>query len=265
MIRFRNRLPRLLAALVGVVILGAPTPAQATFTVRVYEDGSPVTGGVVSLLDPQDVLYAFTTINSNLQFFQVTSGSGSSTFPGSQNFGASLGLSNSTKVITNFGGSGGTHTIRIEMTQDGWLAPSGTPLTLSSSGGGSYDFTHLGNSLAVTYQGFLDGSNTLFGQPVGGSTPLQTAGATAGTSVGTAGLSLSPGVSSSNVPAAVPFSMTDVLELKFTQAAGSGQDQVTFSASTVAVVPAPAGLVLALTGIPCMGLAARFRRRRQTA
>jgi len=251
--------------LMGAIVFGSPTQARAAFTVNVYEDGTLVTGGSVVPIDSQNILYAFTSANSNLQFFNVTSGSGTSNNPGTQG-GSNLDLANNTKITTNFGAAGGTHTIRIELTQDGWNAPTGTPLTLSSSAGGSTAYLGGTNpsatqTITATYQGFLDNTNALFGKPAAGSTPIQTASTTQ-SAVGTKSLVFSPATSSSLVPGGTPFSMTDVLEFTFTLSAGSGQASANVSASTVASVPAPAGVVLALTGLPILGIGNWLRRRR---
>jgi len=121
------------------------------------------------------------------------------------------------------------------------------------------------DTVASTYQGFLDNTNTPFGQPVAGSTPLQSASATR-TSPGTSPLVYTPGTSTNLVPGGTPFSMTEVLSYTFTLAAGSGQASANTSASTTAnpvATPAPAGVVLALAGLPILGMGAWLRRRRQ--
>jgi hypothetical protein len=199
--------------------------------------------------------------------FAITNGSGLSNNPGTQG-GSNLDLSNNSQVNTTFGAAGGTHSIRIELSQDGWLAPTGSPLSLSSSAGGSFAYiqgTNLAASQSVlaTYQGFLDNTNTLFGQPGAGSTPIQTASASR-TSVGTTPLVFAPPTSVNvTTPGGTPFSMTDVLTLTFSLDAGSGQASANVSASTTAAVPAPAGIVLALTGVPFLGIGTWLRRRRQ--
>src|SRR5262249_29031417 len=125
-----------------------------------------------------------------------------------------------------------------------------------------------GNSVTATYQGFLDNTNTLFGQPGAGGTPLQTASAAAAPP-NSIPLVFSPGTSVNlNVPGGIPFSMTDVLTFTFTALKNSGQDTANVSASTVTpaavAVPAPAGVVLALTGLPVLGLGTWLRRRWQS-
>jgi hypothetical protein len=260
-IRFRNFLP-VVALLAGALVLGSPSQAQASYSVRVYDDGV-LQGGIGVLTVGNSLIFTGTTTN-----FSITNGSGLSNNPGTEG-GSNLALSSNEQISTTFGATGGTHTIRIELSQDGWSAPTGSPLTLSSSAGGSFDYLQGTNlsatqSVTATYQGFLDNTNTLFGQPAGGSTPIQTASASR-TTVGTTSLVYSPGTSvNTSVPGGTPFSMTDVLEFTFTLDAGSGQTTANVSASTVASVPAPAGLVLALSGLPILGIGTWLRRRRQS-
>lgn len=270
--KIRSRCWLLVALLVGASLFGAPTHVYADYAVRVYDDGnlefqggngvsSIGTGGV--LVVGNSLIFTATTTN-----FSITSGSGSSNNPGTQG-GSNLGLSNNETITSTFGVAGGTHTIRIELSQDGFTAPTGTPLTLSSSAGGSFDYLGGTNpnaqqSVAATYQGFLASSpGPLFGQPAGGSTPIQVASASR-TTAGTSPLVFSPGTSVNNlVPGGTPFSLTDVLTFTFTLDAGSGQTAANVSASTVASVPAPAGVVLALSGLPVLGIGTWLRRRRQ--
>jgi len=276
--RFRKFLP-VVALLVVAALFGAPPQAQAAYSVRVFDDGNLV-ATVATPVNPGDPGTAgnpgvyFIAVGNSLIFggstphFDLTSGSGTSNNPGTLG-GSNLALSSNEQIATTFGATGGTHTIRIELSQTGWTSPTGTPLTLSSSAGGSFDYLTGTNplatqSVAATYQGFLDNTNTLFGLPGAGSTPIQNANASR-TTVGTSPLVFSPGTSvNTTVPGGTPFSITDVLTFTFTLSAGSGQTTANVSASTVASVPAPAGLVLALSGLPVLGIGTWLRRRRQS-
>jgi hypothetical protein len=237
--------------------LATPNRSQAAFDVRVYDDGVLQVGiGVIS--GSNGLIFQGTTTH-----FSLTNGSAVSNFPGTQTF-SSLSVSSNQQISTTFGAAGGTHTIRIEISENGWQAPVGSPLFLSSSAGGSYASSLQGNSLTATYQGFLDNTNTMFGQPAAGSTPLQTASASPVGTPLTSALVFTPDPSINPVvPGGTPFSMTSVLTFTFNIQAGSGQDQANVSASTVTVVPAPPGLALALIGVPLLGVSAWIRRRRQ--
>jgi hypothetical protein len=262
MIRFRSIAP-LVAALVGAAILGGPAPARAAYSVQVYDDGV-LQAGIGLIVNGNSLIFGGSTTH-----FSITNGSGLSNNPGTQG-GSNLNLSSNEQIATTFGATGGTHTITIVLSQTGWTSPTGTPLVLSSSAGGSIAYVAGTNpnateSVSSSYQGFLDTTDTLFGQPASGSTPGQSASASL-SSVGTAPLNYSPGTSTSLVPGAVPFSLTDVLSFTFTLGAGSGQDTANASVSTTAAAtPAPAGAVLALTGLPFLGIGAWLRRRKQAA
>jgi len=261
MTSFRKQSWLVALVLVGAVLFGTSPQAQAAYDVQVYDDGV-LQGGIAVLTVGNSLIFTGTTTH-----FSITNGSGTSNNPGTQG-GSNLALSSNEQINATFGSSGGSHTIQIVLSQTGWTAPTGSPLVLSSSAGGSFDYLAGTNpaatqSVTATYQGFLDNTNTLFGQPVAGSTSVQTASASRN-SVGTSSLVFSPGTSvNNNVPGGTPFSMTDVLTFTFTLSAGSGQASANVSASTVASVPAPAGLVLALTGAPVFGIGAWVRRRRQ--
>jgi len=262
-IRFRNLL--VMAILAGAAILGVPNQARATFNVQVYDDGV-LQSGVMAFVSGNSLVFFGSTTH-----FSITNGSGLSNNPGTVG-GTNLDLSSNEQISTTFGAAGGTHTIQIVLSQTDFTAPTGNPLTLSSSAGGSFAYVAGINPLATqsvssTYQGFLDNTNTLFGQPVAGSTPSQLASATR-TGVGTSPLVYVPGTSiNTTVPGGTSmFSLTDVLSFTFTLGAGSGQATANVSASsTVTAAPAPAGLILALTGLPVFSVGAWLRRRRQTA
>jgi len=241
-------------------------PSDAAFTVQVYDDGVLQGGILVIPLGANSILFGGTTTH-----FSIANGSALSNNPGTQG-GSNLGLSGTGgQVTTLFGATGGNHTLRIVVSQDGFTAPTGSPLTLSASGGGSIAMVNNNNndpsSLGVSsaFQAFLDNTNTLFGQPGPGATPLQTASASL-TTPGTAPLVYSPAVAANpNVPGGTPFALTSNLFFDVTLSPNSGQDSFNSSFSVTAVVPAPAGLVLALTGLPVLGIGGWIRRRRQTA
>jgi hypothetical protein len=265
--RFCKFLPAM-AVLGAALVLATPTPVRADYAVEVYDDGTLYKdtnhGGPIGVL----VIGNSLIFTGSTAHFDITNGSGASNNPGSQG-GSTLSLSSNEQIDPTFGAAGGTHKIEILLSQDGWTAPVGSTLILSSSAGGSmahnFSGTNLTPTLTVvsTYQGFLDNTDTLFGTPVAGSTPIQTASATL-TSPGTAPLVYSPGTSQNvTVPGGTPFSMTDDLTFKFTLDAGSGPDSANASASTVAYLPGPAGFGLALAALPCLGIGQWLRRRKR--
>jgi hypothetical protein len=260
--RFHKKLSAIIAALVGTAMLAAPSPARAAFSVRVYDDGV-LQPGVFFGGSNNSLVYSGSTTH-----FDITNGSALSNWSGLQS-GSTMSLGNNTSITPTFFPVGpSTHTIRIELSEDGWLAPTGNLLALSSSAGGSMAVTSTttdAQSVTSTYQGFLDNTNTLFGKPGGASTPVQNASATLN-GTGTAPLNYNPGTSTNDTaPGGTPFSLTEVLEFTFTLNPGFDSVGATASDSTSvrpSAVPAPAGIILALSGTPVLGIGAWFRRRR---
>jgi len=135
MSRFRNFL-LLVAVLAGAVLLGSPSLARADYGVRVYDDGvlqfEAVNGVVLTGTGSSSIFLGNSlTYSATTTHFLISNGSGLSNNPGTQE-GSSLDLSSNQIIKTTFGSTGGMHTIRIELSQTDWLAPTGNPLTLSS-------------------------------------------------------------------------------------------------------------------------------------
>jgi hypothetical protein len=270
MIRIRKYLPHIVAALVGAATLGAPSQAQAAFTVSVYDDNVLQSGVTATVVNNQLVLFGGSTTH-----FAVSGGQGSSNNPGLPT-GAGLDLSTNERVTSsvNFftgvanGDGSYTHTIRIVVSEDSFTAPTGTPLNLSSStAGGSIGLTGGSISVAATNQAFLDSSigNSAYGSPLAYATP---SGGATGIATGTASLppgitaplNFNPGTVAGLVTGGTPFTMTDEVDFAFTLTSGSS-GSAGVSTSSVATVPAPAGIVLALTSLPVAGVGGWLRRR----
>ena len=257
MLRFRSFLP-VAALLVGAVILGAPTQARASFAITVFVD--TVNQGVV--LSAGSNANDFSVDPVNVTNFHISSISSLTNWTGAPD-GAVMSNTTNLSIRTTFA-LPGTHTITIVISENGWLAPTGSPLALSSTAGGTIG--HVGggsNTVFATNQGFLDNSNTLATTltPGGAFTPLATATAVAsGTSTSNLNYTPSPGINAAT-PGGTPFNMTQVFSFKFTVTGGS-QSTANVSGTVVASVPAPAGLTLALAGAPFLGVGTWLRRRR---
>jgi len=255
--RFSKFLPAM-AVLGAAFVLATPTPARASYDVEVFDDGV-LQGGIVVTKVGNSLLFTGSTTH-----FDITNGSGLSNNPGSPT-GSKLSLSSNELIATTFGAAGGSHTIRIVLSQTDWTEPVGTPLNLTSAAGGSASWASgdsAANKVTAKYQGFLDNTNTLFGEPGAGSTPQQTA--VGSNTITTVPLVFAPPTSSASVPGGTPFSMTDDLSFTFDLAAGSGADTANVSASTTATIPEPSTLVLALSALPCLGFGQWLRRRRKS-
>ena len=243
------------ALLVGAAIL-APAQARADFEISVFVDG--VNQNVTTSGTANSFFFIGSVSDFNIQVTSGTNWSGAPT-------GALMSNTSNNQVTTDFGAAGGTHTITIVISENGWTAPTSSLLQLSSSAGGSIGDTGGTLSVSATNQGFLDNTNTLAttATPGGSSTPLANASAALG-ATGTNPLVYNPSPANSIVPGGTPFSMTEVFSFTFTMGAGSGQDSADVSGSvSVAPVPVPPGFLLALTSLPALGVGAWFRRRRQ--
>src|SRR5437868_7048091 len=104
--RIRKYLPHLVAALVGVATVGAPSQARAAFAVQVYDDGV-LQGGITTFVVGNSLTFFGSTTH-----FSITNGSGLSNNPGTPP-NANLMLSNNEQVNATFGAAGGMHTIEI--------------------------------------------------------------------------------------------------------------------------------------------------------
>lgn len=262
MIRFKKFLPAVVL-LAGATMLGAPTQARATFEVEVSVNGGAFQAATISVIAGQ-TFYGFTDAG----FFSVSGTLSANQLP----TGALLGLSSTTNV-TFTGNVAGS--IEVVVTNTGYTLPTTTPLLLTSGTSGGTLATTSGTSVTLNaaYQGVLDSTNPNVPFGNGGGTPL-TPGASplaaqstptisgSGTTSTSTGVPFTPPASNNVVASAVPFTMTDILTLSTPTGSANGES-FTISASTVATpVPAPAGLVLALTGLPGLCIGAWFRRRR---
>jgi hypothetical protein len=236
MIRFRSVLPLLAAALFAVGTLGFPTQARATFRLTI-SDGT-ANGNVTVTHNNNNVQNGSITYSSffdpNAPFpdFQIQITTGVSAQSPSV---ADLSITNmqfSTQGFT------GTRTLTFTLENTGFTAPTGTNLNLTSE---LHTTVLPQGSATLTYQSFLGPDSS----------------------------SLTPGTLVTNEGSAVnavsiastPFTLRSVTTMTIT-GTGSFQTVVFHGVSTV-TVPAPAGVMLALTGLPVFGVGYMLRRRKK--
>jgi hypothetical protein len=238
MIRYRNVLSLLAAALVGATIVGVPTQARAEFALYLQEDGGTIDKVASTLVDFTSLTYSATYHD-----FTVT------ILGGSSDNGALLSdvLTSTTSVTNN---SGATHNLRLYASQTNFTLPAGTPLLVEASLGGSINTGTL--VLSNIFQAFADKNNGL----------LITSDFTTGPQDATrSGSAYDTGSAFGQFNRTGMFSMSTVASLTI-----SAGGKVNFSAhEEMAPAPAPAGLLLALAGIPAFGVGAWLRRRRSLA
>ncbi len=233
MLRFRNFIPLLAAVAAGVAILGMPPPARAGFQVTLHEAG--FTDMVITDNGANDFDTDVGVINFSGAFgdFRIQSDFATTT-SGDPTAVPTLTI-NQVSVENKNTSSRKTLTITV---QDDEFGNSGTGLgaTLNSQLS-TTSLTKAGDSVA--FQSFLNG--------VGGN-QISLGTAPSGTEDVKNGLSLGSGST---------FTLADVTTLNIS-AGGTIQ-----STGTTTVTPAPAGLVLALSGLPFLGFGAWLRRRRK--
>jgi len=239
MIRFRNSVALVVAVLVGSALLGAPTQARAGFELKVNLGSGDhiITDG--SAQDSNTAANAITAVIIE-NGFSTTVNTAITNTPGDST-GALLDI---TYTIISIGGAGGTATITASATGYNQPPQALNPLTLTSHIGGTGT-----GSFTVTGQQWVDTTDQLYGMQFspGAHGPFTT----------------SPYSDSKTVAfnrGAGPFSLTD--QLTITLGANSS---TTGDLQSTVPVPAPAGLLLALSGLPVLGVGGWLRRRRMKA
>jgi len=264
--RFRNFLPLVAVLAVGVV-LAAPGSAKASFQIRFTEvdSSNKVIATATSAVQSNTGGITFQAFNTSLADFTVTAANNIATTGG-------FITSHSETINITYNGStigAGGPKLLVEFIGDNYLAPPTSLAFITSNASPS----SAGLSInSITMASSVINGNTIGGglvAPVIGST--YTGAITAGL-LGTTNLSGSSGVNTSavltpnpgvgpNFGLSTPF--TFYQSYSFSNFGQTGVAAQAFSAgSSVSAVPAPAGLVLALTGLPALGAIGWLRRRK---
>lgn len=244
MIRFRNFMPLMVAALVGAATLGAPTRAQAGFSMTISESGGPsvtINDNDLPLGTASDSASQLGRIifNGSVGDFDFQVSVGTSNAPGTANL-AQLTINNLSISTLGFAGD---KTVTVTLSDTGFMTPTGVQGLISQ-----LSSTQLPTGSSISYQS----SVTAGGPPVLGSLlSLSTVGGTSANN-------------SVNITTA-PYTLTSVTTYTVHGAGVGNTLTVQTTGLTAVVVPAPAGAVLALTGVPCMSLGCWLRRRLRKA
>jgi len=244
MYRFKS----VLAALAVAVTFGVTAPAHASYSYTIFDDGVAQT----ALVTP--VGNNFVTSLSTTHF-QITIAS-SFTTPNQLGTVLNTNLQGQLDV-----GVTGTHTIKIELNYNNYVLPVGTPLLANNAASATFTNSPSTNGQA-TFQAWGSTANSSSFET--GTTAGQMS---VGSPVGTAtGLVLGPTPNSFLFTNTGSYSLSQTLSLKLdggTTGPGTAAGQV--QGTTTVTVPAPAGLVLALTGLPVLGGFGWLRRRNSAA
>lgn len=254
---FLRKMSWLCACIVATVaVLAAPARSMANTQILIQElDGG---GNVVA---GQSQIFSGTTASfatTNFLNIQVGTSSNSGAI-GSLSTSVSAGLSSTLDA---------THTLQVIVTNDGFVNPfPGQPAAISNSAGAS--------------NAIVGGTNTITGVTQLLSVPLttpanQTGTLASGTTVGgpsAVATDIRPGSSSTNSTSAnsaslpTNYAIQQTITVRATPTTGilSGSSVGGTVGSTVftnaAPVPAPAGVLLALSAIPALGLRRILRRK----
>jgi len=238
MFRFHKKLS-LVAALIGAAILSAPSQAEAAFQLRFSTTG---TGG------------PFTTITDNVGLdTNLTAGVIAVNVGALSIVGTSSSFISPTLTLLDLQVSGiaaaGTYDLVIDTTVDG-INTEPPPQLLHFAYNGS--ITPPGSGLSVSMQTWVDDLNALFG--ISGLGIVANTGAKV----------VPPNVSGDIVFSASPdYSATARVHITGTSLLPASLSLD--NNNSIVPTPAPAGLLLVLSGMPALGFGAWLRRRRRQA
>jgi hypothetical protein len=238
------------AFLAGALLLGTATPARANLELDLQDgNGTVVHVNVPNDQGPAVFIGTLGPGGAGGGDFQIFISVGSSNSPGTNNLAYTQ---QGTVDIINLTGS--THTLHINVSAQNFTDPqSPPPLLVTDTISGS---VLSGNLLSGTFQGFADTSNALFGTGFAGQN----------LNIGNTGQGNSfhaNGSANGFSPNGVPYSLSNFLTV---QLSGGGHLTLTGgNVETLQPAPAPAGMVLALTALPCLALGWLRRRTRKAA
>jgi len=223
----------------ALLLLSTATGAQAGYTLQVFEDGVAQTG----VLTPSG-----TALNSNYSFahFDITLVSSFTT--------QSSGLTTlNTQLQAHLTGAG-NHTVELKLVYDGYTLPVGSPLIVTTSGSANFGDSAAGDK--ATGQAWADAGNT------NAFNTGTTAGVQTATSPGLTanGVVMNPNPASFMIGRSGAYSLKQDVAINLTADANTtGQANLL---TTVQAVPAPNSAILALAGVPMIGLFGWLRRRK---
>jgi len=253
----------LAAVLAGAALFWAPTPARADFIIRATDLASG--GGVNASVTQSGLSNAdgsgSLVFNSTVGNFSITLVTNiATTGPG---FTAASQTINITYNGPTVGSSAGSDTLIIEILGNKFTNPSTGSAQITSNSSPSTSgllATNGTNNAVVMTSGVISGNVLALGA-AGTTLGGQLGQSTGSGTMGGASSVLNPNPATGavfNIPN--PFTFYQTYTIKDFQT--SGQAGSLSGGSTVNAVPAPAGLILALTGVPLLGLANRLRRRK---
>ncbi len=231
MIRFRKHLPWV--ALAVVALFGTANPVRAGIELDIQEDNG--------------IVHRFTTGNfsGTIGDFTIAAAFGSSNAPGGSNALTQLAAFS----VTN-NDSSTAHVLHISVSATGFTSPqSPPPLNLLDTVSGSV----VNGDVTGDFQGYADASDVLFGKGFASSDlTFSTVGSSKSFSADGGKGGFSPDGNTYSESIFANYSLS-----------GGSSLTVTGGNTQTIPTPAPAGAVLALTGLPLLGIGGWLRRRKQ--
>jgi hypothetical protein len=254
---FAHVLPRLIL-LVGAVTFGsAPSSARADFAIRLSESGyadQTYTWGSNS--NPSGVSSNGSAGNMVISINSFTFGD----FTLNMSFAKSNSPGGTQALVQQGNGlldnnATGSRTLTISVSSTDFSSPiSPPPLNVISKASGTAGTA----DVSGTFTSYVDTTNALFGTKVGTDTISFNTAQTGGV--------YSQAIKYYPFSPTSAYSVSDVGVYTLTGGSGGNPGEVTISGgNTTVMVPAPTGLLLALTGLPLLGLGWWCRRRRPQA
>jgi hypothetical protein len=244
-------LSRLTARIAPIAMLGAilaigVVPAHADLNIYLQEDGGAIVlVGTASSFTSVAFSGTFGPTGIGGTDFRVTLDGASS-----DNSSPESDLLSSDNSILNI--SGATHTLHVWASENNYTMPTGSPLIIESSLGGSVNVPTL--TLSNIFQAYADRNNNLLGTPFPGPAITDfTNGTQTAIPNGTA---FDTGSATGLFTRTGNYSLTTVANIRLT--AGG---HVNFSAHENAIVPEPS--TMAIAGLGALGLIGYGLRRRR--
>jgi len=264
MVRFGNR-GWLALLLGGLLTLSSARPASASFQFRISVDGG-------SFQTVDWATDAGSATDSATGAKQISYTGSFSVTGGTLNISAIISTSNNTSGADDYGniarieigglrinnGGSSDHTIVLQASDQGFTFPSPPPLYIHTTESATVTNTKGKNAATVNVVGSVDTGNALFGDNFDtGSGQTLTFKAGQGLSSSVAGdLTTNSGFTPTDSSG---YSLTNTMTIHV-----SNRTNVNSAGSTVEVItPAPAGFLLACTGVPLLGAFHWLRRRKK--
>jgi hypothetical protein len=232
---------------VGAVMVFTAAPAQADYTYQIFDNDVAV-GGVKTVIGTSFV-DSVSTPNFNITIVtSFTSQASGMTILDTQLQAHEMGT--------------GSNKIEVKLFYNNYTLPAGTPLTVFSSASANFTDSKAGDT--ATAQSWANAVNQTTGDAAGfnkGTTQVKQTGSSPG---GDAfGIVENPNPSTFAFDRTNPmFTLAQDLSLTLTNDTNtSGQNELVTTVTPPSAVPAPAGLVLVLTGMPVLAFGGWVRRR----